>query len=111
MTTFSTYCNEMLGTRGNWGIIEIDRMIIREIKRDVRCENIVGMENIREMVEDQLSIEDDTMRKIAQARIMFVIARMLASMNARDREHVKRYIDEEIPSYMEAERWYNRLNQ
>lgn len=110
MPIFSDYCNEKLETRGNRGIRQVDDEVSREVMEGIREESVVEIERLVEMVDELLEIEDDAMEQLAKARVMVVITWMLERMTTRERMYAMRFFDEEIPSYREARRRYDELN-
>ena len=69
------------------------------------------VERLVDVVDEQLEIRDDSLRELAKARVILVIARVFDTMTPSKREYATMFVDEEIPCYWEAKRRYDELNQ
>ena len=111
MPDFSEICNEKLETRGDRGVRKVDELVREKVGEAVHYNNIVAVEHIDDIVANVLGIEDDDITELAKARVRLVIAHMKERMPPRVRRRAERVVDGDIPSYYEARRRFNELNQ
>ena len=110
MSVFSAYCNKKLEKKNNLGIREVDCMIRQKVKDELNNDDVLQIDNLVDIITNLLAINDDRMEKLARARVMFVMAYTFEKMNAHQRRHAMQFVDEEIPSYEEAKKMYDRLD-
>ena len=111
MTEFSKICNEKFETRDDKGVRTFDWFVRKEVSEALHYDNTVKVEDFDDIVAYVLGIEDDTTEELAKARVRLVIARMLEKMSPAERNHAMWFIEGDIPSYYEAQRRFNELNQ